>query len=671
MEVLSKSPSSTSSSSMDGIYILLDPPNHLEFGIDCMNFELGPHFKGISLIPPGLHFIYHANGVSGGRQGYFINMRSKNDLVIHRWDSYQEEIVPSNSLSTESIDQLHTDIMNGALNSNLGPYPIHQHHVWKNISCFISNHVLERSGCKVHSVIVPGNDDDIDMNIDKIKLRSAIEKTDKNVKTSNVKQLHQSNTAYPSVHCNATVSPSFINIHGVEITMVEHIQSINPQSGRAITAFMMDKSSLLQHLLQHHYHNSHHYLLGEMQLSFLLFIFLYSYPALKQWKAIVYLISSSEQYLHEHQDFTSTFMKTLYSQLNFTPTEFFENELSTNNFLRPIFTSLLSSLSSSSSSSSDDSTKMNPSMIEHKKRFMRFLEKKFNLLIPTTVLHTQHNIPIDSIDDTVDDNDNTVAIDGEGSVSIDSMHVVYTEEDLYTIDEEDLPTFVSMDEIHQYYTTNSNVTDSNRDNINNVINNDDDSSLMLIDGSDSQRVSRNSRSSSSSSSAVRMKWGQIDRILEQSKVTDDKPSVNLPIAVITDHSYNEEQHSRSAAIAPDGATDQKKHSVPVAQPLPSLIVPALSSIEKEKLLFSWRYPLIYASMELSNGSEDMTMAAMRILDEYGSTDDACIDISMDSDGCNDEAKGKYRSASTVAREGDEMRYQEAIRFIEYEVARSR
>jgi hypothetical protein len=168
-----------------------------------------------------------------------------------------------------------------------------------------------------------------------------------------------------------------------------------------------------------------------------------------------------------------------------------------------------------------------------------------------------------------------------------------------------------------------------------------------------------------------MKWGQIDRILEQSKVTDDKPSVNLPIAVITGYSYNEEQHSRSAAIAPDGATDQKKHSVPVAQPLPSLIVPALSSIEKEKLLFSWRYPLIYASMELSNGSEDMTMAAMRILDEYGSTDDACIDISMDSDGCNDEAKGKYRSASTVAREGDEMRYQEAIRFIEYEVARSR
>lgn len=659
MEVLSKSPSSTSSSSMDGMYILLDPPNHLEFGIDCMNFELGPHFKGISLIPPGLHFIYHANGVSGGRQGYFINMRSKNELVIHRWDSYQEEIVPSNSLSTESIDQLNTDITNGALNSNLGPYPIHQHHVWKNISCFIYNHVLERSGCKVHSVIVPGNDDDIDMNIDKIKLRSAIEKTDKNVKTSNVKQFNQSNTTYPSVHCNATVSPFFINIHGVEMTMVENIQSINPQSGRAITAFMMDKSSLLQHLLQHHYHNSHHYLLGEMQLSFLLFIFLYSYPALKQWKAIVYLISSSEQYLHEHQDFTSTFMKTLYSQLNFTPTEFFENELSTNNFLRPIFTSLLSSLSSSSSSD-----KMTPSMIEHKKRFMRFLEKKFNLLIPTTVLHTQRNIPTDSIDDTVDDNDYTVAFDGGGSASIDSMHVVYTEEDLYTIDEEDLPTFVSMDEIHQYFTKNSNVADSNHDSINNVINNDDDSSLMLIDHSDGQKVSR---SSSSSSSAVLMKWGQIDRILEQSIVTGDKPSVDLPIAV-TDHSYNEE-HSRSAAIATDGATDRKKHSVHVAQPLPSVFVPVLSSMEKEKLLYSWRYPLIYASMELSNGSEDMTMAAMRILDEYGSTDDACIDISMDSDGCDDEAK--YRSASTAARGGDEMRYQEAIRFIEYEVARSR
>jgi hypothetical protein len=312
---------------------------------------------------------------------------------------------------------------------------------------------------------------------------------------------------------------------------------------------------------------------------------------------------------------------------------------------------------------------MTPSMIEHKKRFMRFLEKKFNLLIPTASLHTQRHSPTDSIDDAVDDNDYTVAIDGGGSASIDSMHVVYTEEDLYTIDEEDLPTFVSMDEIHQYYTMNSNVADSNHDNMNNVINNDDDSSLILIDHSDvGQRVG--SSSSSSSSSTVRMRWGQIDRILEQSIVTGDKlSSVDLPIAV-TDHSYNEE-HSRSAAIAEDGATDRKKHSVHVVQPLPSVYVPALSSMEKEKLLFSWRYPLIYASMELSNGSEDMTMAAMRILDEYGSTDDACIDISMDSDRCDDEVKGKYRSASTAARGGNEMRYQEAIRFIEYEVARSR
>lgn len=674
MEVQSKSPpSSSSSSSMDGMYILLDPPNHLEFGIDCMNFELGPHFKGISLIPPGLHFIYHANGVSGGRQGYFINMKSKDELIIHRWDSYQEEIVPSNSLSTESIDQLTVDITNGALNSNLGPYPIHQHHVWKNISCFISNHVLERSGCKLHSIIVPGNDDDIDMNIDMIKLKNAVEKNDKKMKTSNVKQVDQSSTIYPPVHCNATVSPLFVNIHGIEMTMVEHIQSTNPQSGRAITEFMMDKSSLLQHLLQHHYHNSHHYLLGEMQLSFLLFIFLYSYPALKQWKAMVYLISSSEQYLHEHQDFTSTFMKTLYSQLNFTPTEFFENELSTNNFLRPIFTSLLSSLSSSS----NGSIKMTPSMLEHKKRFMRFLEKKFNLLIPTAavLLHTHHHSPIDSIDDVADvdaTGDYRVATIGEGWVSVDPMHVIYTEEDLYTIDEEDLPTFVSMDEINQYYTENSNVADSNHDNvINSDINKDDNSSLMTIDHSDGQRVSSSSRSSRSSD--VHMRWGHIDRMLEQSIATGDKPSVDL--IAVTDNSYNEEHRTSAVISMDDGVMDrEKQHAVHVAHPPPpSVIAPVLTSMEKEKLLFSWRYPLIYASMELSNGSEDMTMAAMRILDEYGSSDDASIDISMDSnDRGDDEAKGnKYRSASNAARGGDEMRYQEAMRFIEFEVARTR
>lgn len=38
--------------------LFLDAPPNLEFGIDYNAWGIGPLFKGVKLIPPGLHFIY-------------------------------------------------------------------------------------------------------------------------------------------------------------------------------------------------------------------------------------------------------------------------------------------------------------------------------------------------------------------------------------------------------------------------------------------------------------------------------------------------------------------------------------------------------------------------------------------------------------------------------------
>ena len=39
--------------------VLLDVPQRTEFGIDCNSWSVGPKFKGVKMIPPGLHFIYY------------------------------------------------------------------------------------------------------------------------------------------------------------------------------------------------------------------------------------------------------------------------------------------------------------------------------------------------------------------------------------------------------------------------------------------------------------------------------------------------------------------------------------------------------------------------------------------------------------------------------------
>jgi len=53
----------SSSRKRGGILVIVDSPPGIEFGIDCMTYETGPKFRGISMIPAGLHFVYHSSGM--------------------------------------------------------------------------------------------------------------------------------------------------------------------------------------------------------------------------------------------------------------------------------------------------------------------------------------------------------------------------------------------------------------------------------------------------------------------------------------------------------------------------------------------------------------------------------------------------------------------------------
>ena len=39
--------------------VLLNVPERTEFGIDYNSWTVGPKFKGVKMIPPGLHFVYY------------------------------------------------------------------------------------------------------------------------------------------------------------------------------------------------------------------------------------------------------------------------------------------------------------------------------------------------------------------------------------------------------------------------------------------------------------------------------------------------------------------------------------------------------------------------------------------------------------------------------------
>ena len=40
-------------------FVLMGMPEGSEFGIDYNSWAVGPKFRGVKMIPPGVHFIYY------------------------------------------------------------------------------------------------------------------------------------------------------------------------------------------------------------------------------------------------------------------------------------------------------------------------------------------------------------------------------------------------------------------------------------------------------------------------------------------------------------------------------------------------------------------------------------------------------------------------------------
>lgn len=106
----------------------------------------------------------------------------------------------------------------------------------------------------------------------------------------------------------------------------------------------------------------------------------------------VHVISMSERFLLSKVEFTCSFFRILYEQLNFSPTDFFETELSRDNFLKPVLTNLLSST---------DIDNGDARLMENRKRFLNFIRKKFSILREDS---SQSLLPGQRYYDMVDEN---------------------------------------------------------------------------------------------------------------------------------------------------------------------------------------------------------------------------------------------------------------------------
>lgn len=126
-------------------FILLDFEQGGEFGIDWNSWTTDEKFKGVKLIPPGVHFIYYCvkntkTPEQSPRSGFFHNFQKK-EVLIRRWDEQQGYPMPVDKLTDDNL-QLPENLRN--IDANLGPYPYESYKQWCGLTNFISPAIISQ-----------------------------------------------------------------------------------------------------------------------------------------------------------------------------------------------------------------------------------------------------------------------------------------------------------------------------------------------------------------------------------------------------------------------------------------------------------------------------------------------------------------------------------------------
>ena len=281
-----------------GTLLLLNSPKKMQFGIDLSQWIIGEKFMGIKLIPIGIHYISFSLSEENNafKQGFFIEIeegKNKCKNVIREWSSKYETFIKINEEMNKNysigLDNLDFDQF-------LGNYPYEQIQNWKDLTNFLNKDIINKLQKNIDMTMCPG-----------IKEENKIENNENEINEIkiNIQLMTYENIEFTEFYLN---QPEYIN--------------------------SLDKSLLLEKIISKL--KSPYEFLGEFQYTFILFLIGEVYEALKQWKDIFILISSSENLLSKknYEKFFCDFIEIIYNQLRLFPDDLMHDVILENNFLK-------------------------------------------------------------------------------------------------------------------------------------------------------------------------------------------------------------------------------------------------------------------------------------------------------------------------------------------------
>lgn len=336
--------------------VLLGVPRGTELGIDCKSWQVGPRFRGVKMIPPGLHFLHYSSVNSpscgteiGPKTGLFLTLKPR-EILLANWDAKEEDL--DFSKNEDEISRIRTSLQE--LDPYLGPYPYEVMRKWVSLTDRLTDEVatnLQPLSGRVcaFSDVVP-----------EVQLTHTKDRVEQ----------PRNDVACQSMREGLDRLPKMKQREGTELRFSDIPQKTYPPGATPaeITQCSLDYSYALETLLEKYYHMQPLNLLGELQFAFVCFIIGNVYEGFEHWKRLLALLCRSEDAMRKHKELFLGLIAVLYHQLGEIPPDFFVDIVSQNNFL----TSTLQDFFQFASGPGIDST-----LRKRAEKFKAHLTKKF------------------------------------------------------------------------------------------------------------------------------------------------------------------------------------------------------------------------------------------------------------------------------------------------------
>ncbi|KAJ2711990.1 hypothetical protein H4R19_002986 [Coemansia spiralis] len=316
--------------------VVLDAPPGLEFGIDLDTWETGPLFRGLKMIPPGIHYVHYSavnnDKQPGMRCGFFHDFRTQ-EVVVRRWCSTNEEMLQPDAVSAEETGRVQRIIRE--LDSGLGAFQVASdgYARWQRLTTHITPEILARvlppHGCFSTATGSAYEDEEL----------AAVRRMLQRRAAAQASQGAEAADALAIVESEAAAKEAGAGPDRLCFTYVDIRHSFPKDAAAAdIRVHSQDKSWLLGTLLAGAWGGPGG-LLGEFQLAFLVILAGQNFGGLEHWKRLLHLVLASARALEDPETVAGTvvpLVRALRDQLTECPREFVASVLQQDSFVAEI-----------------------------------------------------------------------------------------------------------------------------------------------------------------------------------------------------------------------------------------------------------------------------------------------------------------------------------------------